>query len=263
MFGFFKSNKKKLLIDEEQRKWLEHAFMYLLHQFDHDKIVTRQVMTPTKECFNYQFIGDKTEIISLANQIAIIMEINPDEIQLEFFENGVKNFYAETGDILFMGQDDDVQNPAGQYLGKNKNGKYLIALGNNLQEEPDNLIATIAHEFSHIKLLGEKRIEINDEYLTDVVPLMFGLGIFNANSCFKVKTTHNTWAHSTAGYLSQMDWGYLLALYAFMRYEDEPTWLQYLNKQLQSDFTISLAFILENKDLIFKHLENNNGENIA
>lgn len=258
MFGLFKSNKKGILVDEEQRKWLEHAFMYLIHQFGHDKIVTRQVMTPTKECFNYSFIDDKNEIISFANQIAKIMEINPDEIQIEFFETGPKGFYSATGDILFMGEEEHIQNPAGQYFDKNENGKYLIALATNLQEDPDNLIATIAHEFGHIKLLGEKRIETNDEYLTDLVPLMFGLGIFNANACFKIKTTNYSWGHTSAGYLSQMDWGYLLALYAFLRYEDKPTWLKYLNKQLQNDFLLSINFILANKDLIFKHLKNNN-----
>lgn len=256
MFGLFKSDKPKLPVDDEQRKWLEHAFMYLLHQFDHDKIVTRKVMTPTKECFNYTFNGDKKEILALSDQIAKIMEIDPNEIQIEFFESGMEGFYTNTGDVLFMGQEEDVQNPGGQYFDKTGDGKYLIALADNLHKDPDNLVATIAHEFSHIKLLGEKRLDFNDEYLTDVVPLMFGLGIFNANTCFKFKTTHQSWGHSKSGYLSQMDWGYLLALYSFMRHEDEPNWLQYLSREIQNDFSVSIKFILDNESLIFAHLKN-------
>lgn len=257
MLGLFKSNKG-LPVDEERRKWLEHAFMYLLNQFDHDKVITRQVVVPTKKFFNYKFNGDKDETFALVNQIADTMEINPDKIQIEFFEGGIEGFQTNTGDILYMGQDENIQNPAGIYLDKIESGKYLIALADNLFKDPENLIATIAHELGHIKLLGEKRLDYNDEYLTDIVPLMFGLGIFNANTCFKFKTSTIGWSHTTAGYLSQMDWGYLLALYAYMRHEDQPEWLKYLNKQIQSDFNLSIDFILKNESLIFKHLEEDN-----
>lgn len=260
MFGLFKSNKPLLPVDDEQRKWLEHAFMYLMQQFDHDKIVTRKVLIPTKEIFNYKFSGDKEEIIALAKQIAEVMEIDFKEIQIEFFESGMEGFYTNTGDILFMGQEESVQNPAGQYFSKTEDGKYLIALADNLYKDPENLVTTIAHEFSHVKLIGEGRIDSNDEYLTDVVPLMFGLGIFSANSSFKFKTSHQSWGHSKTGYLSQMDWGYLLALYAFMRHEDEPDWLQYLNKEIQNDFSLSIKFILDNENLIFSHLKNDSEE---
>ena len=51
-----------------------------------------------------------------------------------------------------------------------------------------------------------------------------------------------------------MDWGYLLALFAFVQEDDNPDWLQYLNKTLQKDFEHSINFMLDNQDLIFKHL---------
>lgn len=49
-------------------------------------------------------------------------------------------------------------------------------------DEPEHMIATLAHEIAHIKLLGENRMEENDEIMTDLKTLFFGLGVFNANA---------------------------------------------------------------------------------
>lgn len=248
MFGLFKRDKDPedkpkdrlpVPVDEERRIWLEDAFSFLFYQFDADKFFDRKVFTPTKEHFNYKFTGDKTEVERLAKQIGQIMEINFDEIQLEYFGAGIEGF----------GQADDVVNPGGEYLDKNENGKYIIALREDILKDPDALIATIAHEFAHVKLLGEKRLDFNDEHLTDMVPLLFGLGIFPANACFKFYG----WTYSTSGYLNQMDWGYLLALFAFSREDNQPDWLQYLNKTVQKDFEVSMAFIINHRnETIFK-----------
>jgi len=255
MFGFFNStNKRGLPVSDDQRKWLEHAFMYLLDQFDYEKITMRQVYTP-QEFFSYDF-SNNSQTIDVAKQIAETMEIDFNEIQIDFFSSGMQGYYGATGDILYMGQEEGSQNPTGQYFEKNDDGKYLIALADNLYKDPEGLISTISHEFSHIKLLGEKRIEQNNEHLTDIVPLVFGLGIFSANSAFKFTTSRSGWSHSQSGYLSQMDWGYLFALYAYIRYEEKPDWLKYLNKEIQNDFISSASFIANNKELIFSHLKN-------
>lgn len=252
MFGLFKRDKDPkdkpadrlpIPVDDERRIWLEDAFSYLFYQFDADKFFQRQTFLPTKEHFNYKFLGDKNEVQKLADQIARVMEVNPDEVQLEYFGAGMEGF----------GQEEDVQNPGGEYLDKNEDGKYIIALREDILKDPDALISTISHEFSHIKLLGEKRLEFNDEHLTDMVPLLFGFGIFPANACFKFYG----WTYSTNGYLNQMDWGYLLALYAFSREEQQPDWLQYLNKTVQKDFELSMNFIINHQDeTIFKQKDN-------
>ncbi len=243
MFGLFKKDGEKnnfpIPVDEEQRKWLEHAFMYLFYQFDADKFHDRDVLIP-ENFSKYKFNGDKNEVEHLAKQIAEIMEINPDKIQLEYFIGGMEEFR----------HDEEVLNPGGEYLDRAENGKYIIALSEELLKHPEDLIATIAHEYGHIKLLGEKRLDFNDEYLTDVVPLLFGLGIFNANSSFKFYG----WTYSKMGYLTQMDWGYLLALFAFVKEDDSPSWLVYLNKTLQKDFEQSINFMINNEEVIFKHL---------
>jgi hypothetical protein len=66
-------------------------------------------------------------------------------------------------------------------------------------------------------VLGENRIKINNEPLTDSTTVFFGLGLFNANEAFKTFKDFKSYGWSTQGYLSQTQWGYALALFAHIR----------------------------------------------
>ncbi|MEX0966516.1 MAG: hypothetical protein WD077_04710 [Bacteroidia bacterium] len=132
-----------------------------------------------------------------------------------------------------------------------KNGKYHIALDRGNLQRPEILVATIAHELAHVKLLGEKKLETNDEYLTDLTTVFFGLGIFNANSCFQFYQSGARWGYNQLGYLRQEEWAYALALLAFMREEQNPEWSNFLCTSIKSDFKKSLKYIFENKNQIF------------
>ena len=114
------------------------------------------------------------------------------------------------------------------------------------------MVASIGHELSHIKLLGEMRIQDNNEELTDLTTIVFGLGIFNANVAFQTKKGFNYWAWSRSGYLSQLQWGYSLALFSHLREEENPEWANFLSENVKSAFTKSLKFIQNNLDEIYK-----------
>jgi hypothetical protein len=117
----------------------------------------------------------------------------------------------------------------------------------------EKLIATVAHELAHVKLLGERRIEENDEPLTDLTTVLFGFGIFNTNCSFNFNANQHSWEYSKLGYLPQNEWGYALALFAYCREEENPDWMRYLNKQSQVDFRDSMNWILANEDLIWQN----------
>jgi len=137
------------------------------------------------------------------------------------------------------------------YFGRNEQGKYEILIEKKNLTNPENLVATLAHEFAHIKILGEKRLEINDEPLTDLTPVVFGLGIFNANSSFREHKSFDSYGHNSIGYLQQREWGYALALYAFFRQEENPGWIKFLTPNIKSDFKKSMDFIHANIDKVF------------
>lgn len=239
-------------IENDFRLWMEQAFLWLIQEFGEEKIKTRKVFLPTQEDFPITYNGFEKAAFDTLSIVANAMEINSDEIQLDFFDGGIQEFNMDMGNIIFTQQDESEQNAAGLYFGKNENGKYDVALDRGLLKQPARLVSTLTHEFAHIKLLGEKRIEENDEYLTDLVPIIFGFGIFNANTAFEFNQSYDRWSHSRLGYLSQMDWGYALALFAYIRYEESPEWINHLTKNIKSDFLKSETFINENQDKIFK-----------
>jgi hypothetical protein len=49
-----------------------------------------------------------------------------------------------------------------------------------------------------------------------------------------------------------MEWGYALALFAYLRQEPSPTWADHLCKNVKGDFIQGKNFIAANEDLIFQ-----------
>jgi len=237
-----------LPLSDQRRVWLDEAFSFLLNEFGKDKVVAKKVMLPTHECFPYKI----TQVHKYSDRVAKLMGIEPVDIILEFYGSvGKKIDVSETA--FSATSSESTNEPAGLYFGKDENGKYHVSISSGSCSSAEKLIPTLAHEFGHIKLLGDDKLKIDNEDLTDMVPLFFGLGVFSANSTFNFVTGKGGWAYSTLGYLSQMDWGYLLALYAFVRdeHETQTPWFKFLNINTKKDFKLSLAFIQDHKENIF------------
>jgi hypothetical protein len=260
MFGLFsKKNNNECPIDSETRLWMENAFLWLATQFGHDNIATKPMLLPTPEHFPIRYDGSIESLIKTAEIVALQMEIDINEINLDTYEQNIQEFSGDFGHRIWteVDKDSDEKLAAGLYFDKNDQGKYDIFIEKKNLSDGENLVATLAHEFSHIKLLGEKRLDFNDEQLTDLTPVVFGLGIFNANSAHKEWKSFDSYGHNSIGYLKQREWGYALALYAYFRQEENSDWVKYLTANIKSDFKQSMDFINANKDKVF--IEEYNG----
>jgi hypothetical protein len=255
MFGLFSRKQPgECPIDTSTRLWMEQAFVWLVQEFGQDDLSTKPMLFPTTEHFPIAYDGSKETFIQTAHIIARQMEIDLQQINLDLYNESVQEIKSDFGFRMWTVPDDSSseQLTAGLYFGKNEAGKFDVFIEKNNLKDPEKLVATIAHEFAHIKLLGEKRVPFNDESLTDLTTVMFGLGVFNANCAFREIKTWDTWGHNTLGYLKQREWGYALALYAYFRGENNPAWINYLTPNIRSDFKKSAAFIHDNPDKIFK-----------
>jgi hypothetical protein len=262
MFGLFsKKNNNECPIDNNMRLWMENAFLWLATQFGHDNIATKPMLYPAPEHFPIHYDGSQDSLLKTAEIVARQMEIDINAISLETYEQNIQRFDGDLGYTLWSEVDKDSEEKmaAGLYFGKSEEGKYDIMIEKKNLTEPENLVATLAHEFAHIKLLGEERLEQNDEDLTDLTTVVFGLGIFNANSAFKEYKTYHSYGHNSAGYLKQREWGYVLALYSFFRHEQDPQWIKFLTPNLRSDFQKSMDFINNNTNKVF--IEEYKGDN--
>jgi hypothetical protein len=255
MFKLFSKNEgNSCPIDVETRLWMEDAFMWLVNQFGIESIKSKSLLLPRPEDFPIQFDGSIDSMIKTAEILAGQMEISMNDVSLDTYEEGIHELGTGILDSIFTEIDPNSKEEltSGLYFDKNELGKFDILIEKRNLTDPENLIATLAHEFSHIKLMGEKRIESNDESLTDLSTVVFGLGIFNANTAFRDYKNFHSWGHNSVGYLKQREWGYALALYAYFRSEHNPEWIKYLTPNIKLDFQKSLGFICLNTDKIFK-----------
>ncbi|RZJ28074.1 MAG: hypothetical protein EOO18_13370 [Chryseobacterium sp.] len=228
-------------VEEDRRIWIERAFQLLLTLFGEAEIKKRTVLLPTGKDFPVNFDGSEQAAFETLQIVARQMEVPAEKIALDFYDENLQ--------MITEGS------PGGMYWGKGDTGKFEISLAKEVLATPENMIATLAHEIAHIKLLGEERINENDEPLTDLATVFFGLGIFNANAAFVSFRDARSLNWSTSGYLTQMEWGYALALFAILREEMEPEWINFLTTNIRADFKQGMQFILNNPEKIFANLE--------
>lgn len=253
MFGLFsRDNGDKCPIDLKMRHWMESSFWWLSGQYDRDNIASKPILLPTPDHFPIRYDGSKKTLFQTAEIVAVQMEIDLGEVELDWYDQHVQEFSGDFGHRMWTQAAEGESLAGGLYFEKDDlTGKYSILIEKNKLVSPEDLVATLAHEFSHIKLLGEGRIEENDELLTDFNTVVFGLGVFNANSAFREVKSYTMFGHNSSGYLKQREWGYALALYAYFRGEHNPGWISHLTPNIRTDFKKSMTYILANKDTVF------------
>ena len=182
--GLFKPKKPKAPLIDQNRLWIEESLDWLEKEFSDFPIEQIKTFVPTIEDFPLKFEETEDTAWTVVNIIAEAMEIDAEKIDLKLFSNGVKEFRFGSS-VTFVNLNEGETESAGTYI-ENDEGRFEISLDADILSRGEKLIATVAHELCHVKLLGENRIEENDEYLTDLATVFFGFGIFSANSSFEV-----------------------------------------------------------------------------
>jgi hypothetical protein len=239
-------------ISHDNRIWLEKSFTLLLDIFDKEKIKQTKILIPHYSNFPIKYNGDTQTAFDTLKIVAEQMEVEFDQIQLNIYDEGVNAISTESpwGGRIFLNSGDNDKGSAGLYWGKQVDNKYHIGLERRKLTQPENMVATLAHELAHIKLLGESKIDGNDEKLTDLTTVILGIGIFNANAAFQTIRSIDSIGWRKIGYLTQMEWGYALSLFAYIRDEKTPKWIEYLTLNVKEEFKQGERFIENNKDLI-------------
>jgi hypothetical protein len=125
--------------------------------------------------------------------------------------------------------------------------------------EPVALVATFAHELAHDLLLptGYLSVEESDhEYVTDLLTVFLGMGVFGANSHIRERYTRDvtffTWSIGRTGYLSERMYGYALALFAWIRSERSPAWASHLRPNVRDILWKGLRYLGRTRDTQFR-----------
>jgi hypothetical protein len=212
----------KCPVSDRERTWIDENFAWLRREFG-DGALHGPVILPTSTYFPPPFSGSEPEVRGLVAKVAGFMGVQA-EVAVEL--------------------SDDIDHAAGTYT-TGAGGRPVITIDRSSvtdpgssQWDPVRLVAVIAHELGHVRLLGEGRIEAgreDGEPLTDLATVFLGLGIFTANAAFEFIAAESArprtggWSTERLGYLTEQMYGYALARYAVARGEEDPPWARYLD----------------------------------
>lgn len=217
---------------------------WLLEEFGSDAFRRVTVVLPTDEFFPDSYSADEDDARALVDRVCEYMSVNPDLIELEFFEDERKQAQKD-----FVYAEGSSGGPVGHY--QKRRNKFVVSLESSQLTDPMSLVATIAHELGHVRLLGEGRVHgafEDHEPMTDLLTVFFGLGIFTANSAFTFDAHSQGWQAQTRGYLNEEMFGYALALFALMRGERNPAWSRYLQGSVSTYFKNGLKYLEKTGD---------------
>jgi hypothetical protein len=234
---FGKSAPRKCPIPEASQKWIETAFPFLIRLFGEEKIKHKKVLVPHYSDFPIRYDGGSQPAQDTLHIIAGQMEVDPGSIMLDIYTDVTRSLTtgsAMDGGKFYLGSDDNADTDL-PYRGRQDDGKLHIGLEAGKLSDPERLVACIAHEIAHMRLMESLQPE-DSHQLADLTAMLFGLGVFNSNASFYV---------AGKGYVLQREWGYALALFARLRGEKDPAWAKHLTPNIRSDFSKSQAYLAD------------------
>lgn len=211
----------RLPVAEDEQAWIDESLAWLIREFGMT-VLRRPVVEPTRRFFPVAGFTGHDNVAAILELVAAAMDVPRHRVELEYIAASPVD-----GRRLY---EHAYSGPAGHY--HEHDGKGVVTIYGSQADSPMTLIATIAHELGHVRLLGEGRIpwERRDcEPLTDLLTVVFGFGVFTANASFEFAQDHRGWKSQRLGYLTEQMFGYALARYTLLRGEPDPTWAAHLD----------------------------------
>jgi hypothetical protein len=228
-------------VDEAMCKWIEYRMQWLANEFGIKTWWNAPAVMPTNEFFPDRYDRSEHAVIQMMNRVCGFMSIDPENVTLRLYSESPG--LAPGGEYVVQGR-----GTAGLY---SRQEKHVVMVEVGGIEDPETLVATLAHELCHARLLGEDRVTGNEEdheQLTDLATVFFGMGIFTANSAMKyrqwTKEQRYGWSASRHGYLSEPAISYALALWSYVR--QEKTWFGHLRPNVKSVVKQGLRYLEKN-----------------
>jgi hypothetical protein len=128
---------------------------------------------------------------------------------------------ARVSDVAYLKFENGTEQALGTFGAEGN--EIVITYDPGLIGDPVGLVATLAHELSHYLLSAKGEPPggwENHEFCTDLGVVYSGFGLFGAATAFRYYAGAQGWGYSKAGYLSQVEWSFALAVYLALR--DQP-----------------------------------------
>jgi hypothetical protein len=224
-----------------EQQWIERSMTWFHDEFG-PGYLRRPIVLPTSEFFPGPHDGSTEAIRSVLAQVCRYADVDPAELTIEFYGDSSEQDLARSAGLALRSH-----GAAGHF--RRVDGRTVIGIDRTLVATPDRLVATIAHELGHVRLLGEGRVttdRADHEPLTDLLTIYLGLGVFTANARFDFRQDNTRQSTSNLGYLTEPMFGYGLACHAWLRNEPRPTWFPYVDTNPRTYAKRGLRYLAAN-----------------
>ncbi len=210
----------------------------------------RAVILPTDDFFPEIDLQSPDGVKRLFLQVCSCMDVDSERVILKTFK--IEN------PLWLVNQQGKYLPPGAAGLYEKKTGKAKIHIEVSDLTQAADLIGTMAHELSHLRLMGEYRVqgdEYDNELLTDLNAVFHGFGLFLANSPRNWESQNSSWpgtSHIRPEYMTPPMYGYALAHLAWLRHEAKPEWARYLRGDSKTNFRYAHHYLLKTGDSSFK-----------
>jgi hypothetical protein len=238
--------KIKCPINQEDKDWVIDQLNWIDQNIV--KLDQQKTILPTKSFFDRKFDGSEDDAHFVLTQLGQYFRVDTKNIDLNFYSE--KSIELDRGLIT---QKEEGSGTAGLYSQREKG----ISISIEIQQLSNltSLIATIGHELCHYVLIGVYDIYIEgdeNEWLTDLLAIAFGLGIFLGNSKFNFNQFQSGdgwggWSYSIQGYLPQQIIAFAMAEIDHRKGLTLVEHIDYMKKDFRNDYNKSSKYLRQNK----------------
>ena len=259
LFGWFAPAAP---VGPRQKTWVEVRMGWLADEFGLDRLRKVDVAVPEEHYFPDAYEATPEGARALMARVCGYMGVSPEEIDFQVLNDEEMPGAAgqfEPAPARSAPSDLDFQIPPDpakpETTGQPPPGVVRIAASQ--LEDAESLVATVAHELAHAILARRKALEgePDREWVTDLLPVFQGLGVFLANATLRESSVRGGrgrwWSLRKHGYLSAQTLGYALAMFAWIRREREPSWAKHLRLDAADTLRRGLRYLEATEDAAF------------
>lgn len=231
------------------KEWVERRLAWLYREFPDNVFTGKAVVLPTPEFFPDRYDHTLEAADEVLVRVCAFMGVPRERVSLEFSHDPKK---------VWLVNDDGNYLPHAAGTFSEGRRRYRITLDTDELARPDDLVATIAHELAHARLLGERRLrgdEFDNELTTDLTALILGFGVFVANSPRNWLSQFGEWPNTGLArpeYMTPSMFGYALAHVAWWEGQRKPRWTRFLGTASLTDFKVARRFLFRTGGSAFR-----------
>lgn len=235
MFGWFAPSCP---VDLQSKVWVEQRLSWLIQRFGKDRILKAPRVLPTREFFPDPYHGTQEDVAPLFERVCQYMGADSRRFILKLFT------------------EDSQPNVLGLYE-QSDSGRPRVKLLKSLLPDQEAVISTLSHEVAHDLLLGAGLLTGNEpdhEQLTDLLPVVLGMGTFHSNTAIKQQNwIEGSMAYSSiqrSGYLTAMVCGYAMGVIEWLRHSTSAPSVAYLGQDAAGSMRSGHRYLLKTGDCL-------------